>query len=134
MVVLPGPATLVPIDTGLPPELALLLWSLKADIASISVLHPLRPVGEGIAHIAKQHRRVCVAQEDENDTNVLEILKTLCADAYNGKEWTNPSTPRMNGDRRAHETISLDEILTTSRLLNGPPSVATPPGDGLEAF
>lgn len=91
----------LPLDTGLPAELGLLLWALGLTTGRTQILHPLRPVAEGIAAVTVKHPRVGVATSDETDPETLEALRTLCEDA------------RSCGDG----ALDLDGILATSRML-----------------
>lgn len=101
VVVLAGTNQELPLDTGLPAELALLLWALGLTTTGTQVLHLLRPIAEGIAAISSQHQRIGVAQSDETDTETLEALRTLCEDARSSKS----------------DGFDLDGLLTTSRML-----------------
>lgn len=101
VVVLAGTNQDLPLDTGLPAELGLLLWALGRTTTGTQVLHLLRPIAEGIAAISSQYQRVGVAQSDETDTETLEALRTLCEDA------------RGSGG----DDFDLDELLTTARML-----------------
>jgi hypothetical protein len=101
LVVLGGGAEDLPIDTGLPAELALLLWAHGLTTRSTQTLRLLRPVGEGLAAISGQNQRVAVASTDETDPETLEAVRALCEDAR-GTLTTS---------------IDLDDILATSRIL-----------------
>lgn len=100
--ILAGTGTDLPLDTGLPAELALFLWALGVETRKTQLLHLLRPVADGVVAIAAQHQRISVAQDDEDDAETLEVVRTLCDDA------------RADGGTAG---IDLDAILTTSRML-----------------
>lgn len=103
VVVLGGPVPELPLDTGLPAELALLLWALGHPSGVTHCLHLLRPVGEGLDALAANHRRIAVAAGDERDPEILEAVRTLCEDA--------------NATRGQPTGIDLDGILATARML-----------------
>lgn len=101
VVTLPGTSSDLPIDTGLPGELALLLWAFGRDPRTTQITRLLRPIAEGVAAISAHHHRVAVSSSDECDTEVLDAVRTFCEDARGG----------------ADSKLDLDAILTTSRMI-----------------
>lgn len=91
------------IDTGLPVELSLFLWSQGTDTRSTTFMHFLRPVAEGLNQLAARDQRVLLASIDEHDRDVLEIARTLLDDR--GDTW----------DEERH--TNLDEIMHAARTL-----------------
>lgn len=91
------------IDTGLPAELSLLLWSEGICTRSTTFMHYLRPVAEGLNQLAARDQRVLVASRDERDRDVLDIARTLLDDR--GETWDE--------QRRTN----LDEIISAARAL-----------------
>lgn len=101
LVVLGGCADDLPLDTGLPPELALFLWARGLTTRSTQTLRLLRPIGEGLTAISKQNQRVAVASTDETHPETLEAVRVLCDDARG----------------TLTQSIDLDDILAISRIL-----------------
>lgn len=85
-------------DLGLPPEIALYLWSLERDTSRTLLLHLHEAVALGVGELARKYPRISIGDEDEQDPDVLAAVLTLVDDA--------------DGDG-----VDLDAILLTARLL-----------------